>query len=68
MNIIANPGVNKIDFELNCLAVSAINGCGMCIDAHAKTLINAGLSQLAIQSAVRIAAVMNAVAFGAGLK
>ena len=28
MNVIAKPGVDKADFELWCLAVSAINGCG----------------------------------------
>jgi alkyl hydroperoxide reductase subunit D len=67
MNIIANPGIDKLDFELSCLAVSAINGCGMCIDAHAKTLEQAGISKLAIQSAVRIAAVLNAAALSLGL-
>jgi alkyl hydroperoxide reductase subunit D len=36
MNIIANPGIEKVDFELYSLAVSAINGCGMCIDAHVQ--------------------------------
>ena len=64
MNVIGNPGINKIDFELICLAVSAINGCGMCIDAHAHELTRAGVSQQAIQSAVRIAAVLNAAAMG----
>ena len=33
MNIIANPGVDKVDFELWCTAVSAVNGCGMCLDS-----------------------------------
>lgn len=64
MNIIGNPGVDKIDFELSCLAVSAINGCGMCIDAHTNELIKAGVSKLGIQSAVRIASVLNAVSTG----
>jgi alkyl hydroperoxide reductase subunit D len=63
MNVIGNPGVNKVDFELNCLAVSAINGCGMCLDAHAHELTKAGLSKLAVQSAVRIASVVSAAAF-----
>lgn len=61
MNVIGNPGIEKVDFELARLAVSAINGCGMCIDAHAKELIKAGVSKLGIQSAVRIASVLNAV-------
>ncbi len=64
MNVIANPGIDKADFELVCLTVSAINGCGMCIDAHTHELIKAGVSKLAIQSAVRIAAVMNAASMG----
>lgn len=62
MNVIGNPGIDKTDFELSCLAVSAINGCGMCIDAHTHELIKAGVSKLAIQSCVRIASVINAVA------
>jgi alkyl hydroperoxide reductase subunit D len=62
MNIIANPGISKDDFELNCLAVSAINGCGLCIESHTQELIKAGISKLGIQSAIRIASVLNAVA------
>lgn len=64
MNVIGSPGIDKIDFELSCLAVSAINGCGMCIDAHTNELIKAGVSKLGIQSAVRIASVLNAVSTG----
>ncbi|MGH1402945.1 MAG: carboxymuconolactone decarboxylase family protein [Alphaproteobacteria bacterium] len=62
MNIIGNPGVDKIDFELWSLAVSAINGCGMCIDSHEAELKKAGLSGSDVQTAVRIAATVNAVA------
>jgi lipoyl-dependent peroxiredoxin subunit D len=62
MNVIANPGVDKADFELWSLAVSAINGCGKCIDAHDQVLRKAGLSREAIQQAVRIASVIHAVA------
>jgi alkyl hydroperoxide reductase subunit D len=62
MNVIANPGVDKADFELWSLAVSAINGCGRCIDAHDQVLRKAGISREAIQQAVRIAAVIHAVA------
>ena len=64
MNVIAQPGVPKVDFELSCLAVSAINGCGMCMDAHVNELVKAGVSQLAIQSAIRIASVINSAAMG----
>ena len=62
MNVIANPGVDKADFELWSLAVSAINGCGTCIDAHDQVLRKAGVSREAIQQAVRIASVIHAIA------
>ena len=62
MNVIGKPGVDKVDFELWSLAVSAINGCGVCIDSHEKILREAGLSAEQIQAAVRIAATVHAVA------
>ncbi|WP_315806432.1 MULTISPECIES: carboxymuconolactone decarboxylase family protein [unclassified Bradyrhizobium] len=62
MNVIANPGVDKVDFELWSLAVSAINGCGTCIDAHEKTLNEAGVNAATIQTAVRFAAIIQSVA------
>jgi alkyl hydroperoxide reductase subunit D len=62
MNVIARPGVDKVDFELWSLAVSAINGCGMCLDAHERELRKAGIAPEAVQTAVRIAAVVHAVA------
>jgi len=62
MNAMANPGGDKIDFELASLAVSAVNGCGMCMESHEKTLRKHGLSAQPIQSAARIAAVIHAVA------
>jgi lipoyl-dependent peroxiredoxin subunit D len=62
MTIIANPGIAKLDFELMSLAVSAINGCGMCMEAHAHELNKAGLGKTGIQSVIRIAAVINATA------
>jgi len=68
MNVIGSPGIAKVDFELMCLAVSAINGCGMCIEAHTHELTKAGLSKIAIQSSVRIAAVINATAQGLSIR
>ena len=62
MNVMAKPGVDKADFELWSLAVSAINGCGMCVDSHEKTVRQHGVSADAVQAAVRIAAVVHAVA------
>ena len=62
MNVIAKPGVDKVDFELWSIAVSAINGCGMCLDAHERVVREHGVSTDAVQAVVRIAAVVHAVA------
>jgi alkyl hydroperoxide reductase subunit D len=62
MNVMSNPGCEKIDFELASLAVSAINGCGMCMASHEKTLRKHEVAATSIQSAARIAAVLHAVA------
>lgn len=62
MNVIANHGVEKTDFELWSLSVSVVNGCGMCIDAHAATLLEHGITKEQIQTAARIGAVIHAVA------
>ena len=62
MTAMAKPGVDKADFELWSLVVSAINGCGMCLEAHEKACRDHGLSAEQIQAAVRIAATIHAVA------
>lgn len=62
MNVIAYPGVDKLDFELWSIAVSAINGCGACLDSHEKVVRKAGLGAEAVQAALRIAAVVGAAA------
>lgn len=60
MNVIGNPGVDKGDFELWSLAVSAMNGCKYCVDAHEHQLKGHGIDAAKIQTAVRIASVMAA--------
>ena len=62
MNVIGVPGTAKENFELWSLAVSAINGCGKCITAHEKVVRAAGMTVEQVQAAVRIAAVVHAVA------
>lgn len=62
MNVITNPGAEKADFELWSLAVSAINGCGACVDAHDKALRESGTSADAIQVGVRLGAIIQSVA------
>jgi alkyl hydroperoxide reductase subunit D len=62
MNVIGNPGIDKADFELFSLAVSAQNGCGSCIDSHERVLTQHNVSAEVIQAAARVAAVMKAAA------
>jgi alkyl hydroperoxide reductase subunit D len=62
MNIIGNPGIGKVDFEAYSLAVSAINGCGLCIDSHVKQLVSSKIDKSTIAHTIRIASVINAVA------
>ncbi len=62
MNILRDPGIQKDDFELFSLAVSAMNGCGMCIDSHERVLQQHKVKAESIQAAARIAAVVQAVA------
>ncbi|AXK36156.1 alkyl hydroperoxide reductase [Streptomyces armeniacus] len=61
MNIIGNPGVEKVDFELWSLAVSAVNGCGQCLDSHEQVLRKAGVDRETVQEAFKIASVLQAV-------
>ena len=62
MNVIGNPGVARADFELWSLAVSAINGCGACLAAHERQVIEHGLSREAVQDAVRLASMLHGIA------
>ena len=62
MNVIGSPGIEKVDFELFSLAVSAMNGCGLCIDSHEKVLRQHNISADIIQSAARVGAVIKAAA------
>ncbi len=62
MNVIRTHGSDPVDFELWCLAVSAINGCGACVDSHEKVVREKGLGEETVLAAVRIASVIHAVA------
>lgn len=62
MNWLGNPRVDRADFELWALAVSAVNGCGACMDAHEKTLRQSGVNSDTIQTAMRFAAIVQSVA------
>jgi alkyl hydroperoxide reductase subunit D len=62
MNRLANPAGPKVDFELFALAVSAINGCEACIQAHERVVLEGGLTEDHVHDAVRIAATVHAAA------
>jgi alkyl hydroperoxide reductase subunit D len=62
MNVIRTHGTDPLDFELWCTAVSAVNGCGKCIVAHEKVLLEKGVAAETIVAAVRIASVIHATA------
>jgi alkyl hydroperoxide reductase subunit D len=62
MNVLCDPGIDKADFELFSVAVSAMNGCGKCIDSHERVLTQHGVDIATIQAAARIGAVIKAVA------
>jgi alkyl hydroperoxide reductase subunit D len=62
MQRLANPAGSKLDFELFALAVSAVNGCAACVQAHERVVIEGGLAVAQVHDAVRIAAVVHAAA------
>ena len=58
---------NKVDFELFCLAVSAINNCQSCMAAHEATVLKNGLTEDQVYDSIRIAATIHAAAIAAEL-
>ncbi|KAA0023363.1 carboxymuconolactone decarboxylase family protein [Antrihabitans cavernicola] len=62
MQIIGNSGVPKADFELWSFAVSSINGCQHCLEAHEHTLREEGVGREAIFESLRVAAIVAGVA------
>jgi alkyl hydroperoxide reductase subunit D len=62
MQIIGRPGAPHLDFELWCLAASAITGCEACVRSHERSVRDKGGTPGQVHEAVRIAAVMHAVA------
>jgi alkyl hydroperoxide reductase subunit D len=62
MNAIRTHGVEPLDFELWCLAVSSVNGCGACVDSHEKVLQEKGFGEEKVLAAVRVASLLNAIA------
>lgn len=62
MQRLAAPAGDKTDFELFALAVSAVNGCATCVQAHERVVLAGGLTEAHVNDAVRIAATVHAAA------
>jgi alkyl hydroperoxide reductase subunit D len=61
MTRLGKPSTNRLDFELFCLAVSAVNGCEACVRAHEQVVLAGGLTEEHVHDAVRIAATIHGV-------
>lgn len=61
MNVMRDHGARNTDFEIWSLSVSVINGCSMCITAHARQLQKAEISNEVIQLTAKIAAIVHAL-------
>ncbi len=59
---IAKPAASKVEFELFCLAVSAVHGCEACVNSHEKVVRDGGMTVENVVDAVRIAATIHGVA------
>lgn len=61
MNALRTHGVEAVDFELWSIAVSTVNGCGKCIEAHERVVREKGVSEETVLAIVRIASVLHAI-------
>lgn len=62
MQVLGRPGIDHLDFELACLAASAITGCASCVRSHEQSVRDKGGTHDQVHDAVRIAAVIHGVA------
>ena len=62
MQYLSKFRIDKSDFEMLCLAVAIIIGCGKCINAHENILRENNISKLHIQTVARIASIVNSIA------
>ncbi len=62
MSIMVNPVLGKEFFELLSLAISAVNGCELCVTSHEESVLKHGASTARVYDAVRLAAVIKGLA------
>ena len=60
--VASTPGVGAADIEAWSVAVSAITGCGVCLESHERSLRGAGVSREVVDEVLRVAAVVHALA------
>jgi alkyl hydroperoxide reductase subunit D len=60
MQLMSSPVTGKEFFELMSIAVSAVNGCEMCVNAHEKSILALGSTEERVFDAVRIASIITA--------
>ena len=60
MQLMSSPVTGKEFFELMSIAVSAVNGCETCVNAHEKSILALGSSEERVFDAVRIASIITA--------
>ena len=62
MQYMSKHKMSKSDFELLCLAVAILMGCGKCINAHEAVLRENNVENIKIQTVARIASIINSMA------
>ncbi|MBY0244435.1 MAG: carboxymuconolactone decarboxylase family protein [Sphingobacteriaceae bacterium] len=61
MQIMSSPTTGKEFFELMSLAISAVNGCELCVNSHEKSLLHLGATEERVFDAIRIASIVTSV-------
>ena len=62
MQYLSKFTIDKADFEMLCLSVAIIIGCGTCINAHENILRENNISKLHIQTVARISSIIVSIA------
>jgi alkyl hydroperoxide reductase subunit D len=68
MNAIRTHGIDQADFELWCIAVSAMHNCQACVTSHERVVQEKGMREETVLAAVRIAAVIHGLACVLGVE
>jgi lipoyl-dependent peroxiredoxin subunit D len=58
MSIMLNPVLGKEFFELLSLAISAVNGCELCVSAHEQSVMQHGATEARVYDAIRLVSIV----------